>query len=78
MARNKHSRGNDSLNPKPSTLNRSRQRTINDLYEQLAHLVDCVSENRHIETMEAFHLCNRMLTGMAIQEAFAEFNDMEG
>lgn len=55
-------------------LNRHQQRTINDIYEQLAILVDKVAENRHIETMEAFQICNRMLSNLIIEDMYDRYS----
>ena len=54
--------------------NRQQQRTINDIYEQLAILVDKVAENRHIETMEAFSICNRMLSNLIIEDMYDRYS----
>lgn len=54
--------------------NRQQQRTINDIYEQLALLVDKVAENRHIETMEAFSICNRMLSNLIIENMYDRYS----
>lgn len=53
---------------------RQQQRTINDIYEQLAILVDKVAENRHIETMEAFSICNRMLSNLIIEDMYDRYS----
>lgn len=39
-------------------------------FERLAELVDTVATARHIETMEAFQICNRMLSSLFIEDTY--------
>ena len=53
----------------------SKKATVQGLYEQLALLVEHVAESRHIETMEAFRICNRMMTELTVQDIIERLNN---
>ena len=42
--------------------NRPSEKELDQLFGKLAELVDTIAESRHIETMEAYRIIDRILT----------------
>lgn len=51
----KHIRKDQGIKQRPS------ETELHELFSELAELVDTVAESRHVETMQAYHIIDRII-----------------